>query len=385
MQSRRTVIEGGLHFPPERERQMCETIAKHLSKLGLTVAESACNSQGSGSEQEGDDDSDDSSYAGPRYTKLPATTGVRRGSARLCSSNTGDARNSKNQTGFFGVQGRKGCFQGTAWVPGKPPKSACQTPFTLRDMFEHNTRMARHCITWDDIVVIRKSYQAHTLSVAPAPAIESTSHSATATSLCDLQARLTVIPSGINFSPRQQAAMRKIMTDKVTKELPSWRPTKLSSGLNNGSESTGSTGHRASATSNDDAKHCPPPTTATAPPSAKRQRRSGGHQVQRRARQVQARVTLQLLSAAESMRDAPNDLVVNTIAIVVQHLAPLPQAFQNEPLLAQFVALRRRALEVQVHGESAMQLLTSAERIPQAPTEFVEHIVALAEQELEGL
>eukprot|EP00611_Tribonema_gayanum_P029839 TRINITY_DN811_c0_g1_i3.p2 TRINITY_DN811_c0_g1~~TRINITY_DN811_c0_g1_i3.p2 ORF type:complete len:407 (+),score=94.62 TRINITY_DN811_c0_g1_i3:1706-2926(+) len=311
------------------------------------------------------------------------------------------------------------------------------------------------------------------------------------------EARLTVIPDDINFSPQQQAEMRKVMTDKVTKELPSWRPTELSHRMSDKPDSTGnSSSHDErcdSANSSDDAEQCPPSTTAAALPCAKRQRRSAGHvpqagtavedqvtvtagqmqrelapitptaqasrssselmapasqhaeaeeqcplampqqaaaeqqtpgvrpqqqlmlqepqrqhmmqqgelqmaegaaikaprftEVQRRARQVQARGrnALQLLSAAESMRDAPNDLVVNTIAIVVQQLAPLPQAFENEPLLAQFVALRQRALDVQIHGESAMQLLTSAERIPQAPAEFVEHIVALAEQELKGL
>eukprot|EP00611_Tribonema_gayanum_P029838 TRINITY_DN811_c0_g1_i2.p1 TRINITY_DN811_c0_g1~~TRINITY_DN811_c0_g1_i2.p1 ORF type:complete len:563 (+),score=120.76 TRINITY_DN811_c0_g1_i2:817-2505(+) len=444
-ESRRTVIKGGLHFPPEQERRMRETIAKHLSKLGLTAVGSACNSQASESEQAGEDNSDDSSYAGPQHAKLPAMTGVRRSSARLRNSATGDVRNSKNQTGFNGVQGRNSCFHGTVYMKHKKLRTPkCKT--AVEAAFMRN-------------IAVEVLYPGD-------------------------EARLTVIPGGIDFSPRQQAAMRKTMTDKARKALPSRQPTKLSSRMDNGSDSTGNNSHRPSATSNDDVKHCPPPKRqrrrkdspgrrcvvpgagavddkalarqmlSTLPPvaptalalselmaplsqhavaeehrpvpmpqqAAAEQQTPGVRpqqqlmlqepqrqhmmqqgelqmaegaaikaprftEVQRRARQVQARGrnALQLLSAAESMRDAPNDLVVNTIAIVVQQLAPLPQAFENEPLLAQFVALRQRALEVQVHGESAMQMLTSAEHIPQAPTEFVEHIVALAEQELEGL
>ncbi|KAG5186871.1 hypothetical protein JKP88DRAFT_308593 [Tribonema minus] len=477
-ESRQTIIEGGLHFTPEQERKMRETVAKHLRRLGLTVASTPHSTQlatqahvrdgclltplqeqASESEQDKDGASDNSN-AKPRHTSLPAMTEGRRRSAKVHSSATGDARNSKNKTGFYGVQGHNSCFLGAVQLNGTLPRHG------LRDRL-----FTPACKTAAEAAFMRNA------------AIE--------VLFPGDKARLTAIPAEIEFSPEQQAAMRKAVIEKVTTELRSSRPKKTSQRMGDRPDSTGdSSSHYescASAISSDDADQCPPSTSAAASPCAKRQRRTAGRvpragavddevtagqmqselppitptalaswalvappsqhataveqrpasmpqqaaakqrtpgvrpqqqlmlqppqqqhmmqqdklqmaegtaitaprftEVQRRARQVQARGrnALQLLSAAESMRNAPNDLVTKTIAIAVQQLTPLPQGFQNEPLLAQFVALRQRALEVQIHGESAMQLLTSAERIPQAPAEFVEHIVALAEQELEGL
>eukprot|EP00611_Tribonema_gayanum_P029843 TRINITY_DN811_c0_g2_i2.p1 TRINITY_DN811_c0_g2~~TRINITY_DN811_c0_g2_i2.p1 ORF type:complete len:421 (+),score=63.24 TRINITY_DN811_c0_g2_i2:105-1367(+) len=110
-ESRQTIIEGGLHFTPEQERKMRETVAKHLRRLGLTVASTPRSTQASESEQDGDGASDSSS-AKPHHTSSPAVTGGRRRSAKARSSATGDARNRKNKTGFYGVQGHNSCFLG---------------------------------------------------------------------------------------------------------------------------------------------------------------------------------------------------------------------------------------------------------------------------------
>eukprot|EP00611_Tribonema_gayanum_P023315 TRINITY_DN487_c0_g2_i1.p1 TRINITY_DN487_c0_g2~~TRINITY_DN487_c0_g2_i1.p1 ORF type:complete len:874 (+),score=213.21 TRINITY_DN487_c0_g2_i1:134-2755(+) len=128
--------------------------------------------------------------------------------------------------------------------------------------------------------------------------------------------------------------------------------------------------------------------------------------LQRRALQFQVRGknTLQLLSTAASAasaasgHDSADQLMMHVMTLAERQLtqpatpssSQQPQRDQQQPvhheqLKAQFAALQRRALEMQVRGESALQLLSPAQCISDAPAAFAERIITLVEQQLEGL
>eukprot|EP00611_Tribonema_gayanum_P021799 TRINITY_DN4266_c0_g1_i1.p1 TRINITY_DN4266_c0_g1~~TRINITY_DN4266_c0_g1_i1.p1 ORF type:complete len:657 (+),score=157.87 TRINITY_DN4266_c0_g1_i1:185-2155(+) len=121
--------------------------------------------------------------------------------------------------------------------------------------------------------------------------------------------------------------------------------------------------------------------------------------LQRRARQAQAcgESAVQLLSAAESESDT---FMASVMGLVQQQLTKQTllepaqqqqdaaqqqqQPASREQLKAQLLALQRRALELQLRGESALQLLSPDQCIT-APEGFMQRLVARVEEQLRGL